>query len=159
MKLIDLIKQAVEELPEGDPRELASYVAQVAPSRELRQLLAEAASDACREYLRYQRNSALDNANNPRPKPKPSKKLAEYRAWWTDLLKSSVEVNSKWKLLGDCTVHDLQYCIDQRNQEIAKLESRNKDYRKLIDLIHFSGVDKVSEIPYETAAQEFGQVA
>jgi hypothetical protein len=156
MKLIDLIRHAAEELAEADPRQLADQVAKLAPSRELRDLLAEAATESCREYLRTQRNQALDNARKPR-KPGPSKKLAGYREWWADVKASMAHIGDKgWKPLGDCTVDDLLYCVEARREEVKSIENRIADYETLITLLRKTKVCTVKEIPYEVAEKAFG---
>lgn len=147
MTLNELIKQAAEDYETADPRELARFVAKAAPEKQLRELFAEAIVDDCRQFVMGQRNKALTAA---RRRPNYSPKLAQRRAWWPDFLAASEHVGKGIrKQLGDCTIVDLQFAIDERKTNIARIQGYIDIYELLIPMMQSHNVTHVRDLPPE----------
>ena len=49
--------------------------------------------------------------------------------------------------MGTCTIDDLQFCVDERTQMVARIEAQARNYRKLIDLMVKHNASTVADLP------------
>lgn len=145
-----LVRQVVEDHAGASVRELAEYVAKLTPEELAADFYVEVLIAYVSDVLRADRNSALSEVTKPTNKSK-SPKLEQRRKWWADLLASRVAVAGKSMRLGDCTVDDLQLCIDERRAHIAHVEGQILNYQKLIQLMTKSGARHVADLPEQSA--------
>lgn len=146
--LNDLIRQVASESNAIDPRKLAEDVASAAPSRQLRELLAEAVVDDCNSYLLATRNRAV--GARPIRRTNTSARLARQRDWWAEFLSASVHIgNGARKALGDCTLSDLQQMINERIACIAGIQTFIDQYETLAGLMRKHKTTHVRDLPRE----------
>ncbi|MFL0172470.1 hypothetical protein [Mycobacterium sp. SMC-13] len=145
-----LVRQVIADHPGASVRELAEYVEKLTPKELVTDFYVEVLSCFVADVLRGDRNRALDGVTNPTGKNK-SPKLEQRRKWWADLLASRVAVAGKSMRLGDCTVDDLQLCIDERRAHIAHVEGQILNYQKLIQLMTKNGARHVADLPEQSA--------
>lgn len=145
MTLGELIRQVAAEVDTVDPRELAQYVAKTAPPKQLRDLFAEAIVDDCRQHLMGQRNDAL---NRPVRRSNHSARLERQRDWWADILDAPVHIGiGCWKPLGDCTVTDLKFLIEQSTVNIARIQVHIEQYELLASMMRSRKASHVRDLP------------
>lgn len=150
--LKELIRQVAEENKSADPRELATHVAASAPGHQLRNLLAEAIVDDCRQHLMTQRNNALDGVR----RTNYSHRLAGQRDWYANLLAARVGfANGDWKALGSCTIDDLTMLIEEHETNIARIQGRINQYELLANLMRQHNATHVRELPREIIESGF----
>ena len=145
-----LVRQVVEDHDGASVRELAEHVEKLTPKESVTGFYVEALAAYVADVLRADRNSALSEVTKPTSKSK-SPKLEQRRKWWSDLLASRVAVAGKSMRLGDCTVDDLQLCIDERRAHIAHVEGQILNYQKLIQLMTKNGARHVADLPEQSA--------
>lgn len=153
VELRTLIREVALDLPEADPREIAQSVAKRTPKANLAAFYAEALVELVTDILRHDRRGAMDHALKERdqPSPKPSNrspKRDERRDWWAEMLSSRVHIgDSEWKTLDLCTVDDLQFCVDERQNNIDRLNGQILNYKQLIQLMVKHGARTVADLP------------
>jgi hypothetical protein len=153
MTLGELIRQVAAECDTVDPRELAQYVAKSAPPRQLRDLFAEAIVDDCRQHLMGRRNDAL---NRPIRRTNHSTRLAHQRDWWADILAQGVHVgDGSWKTLGDCTLPDLKFLINQSMTNIARIQVHIDQYELLASMMRSRKASHVRDLPREVVERRW----
>jgi hypothetical protein len=151
-ELRQLVCEIIADHPQiTDQDKLAGLVADKTPADFLHKFYREALVLVVGEVLRTNRNTALNNALDASPstpaQPKSAKMTAR-RTWWTRMLESQVLVApGKRKFLGDCTIKDLQFCIDTRNQHIAAVAHQIEHYRRLQELLRKHKVATVKKLP------------
>lgn len=150
-ELNSLIREVATDHPGADPREIAQHVAKLTDEDVLVDFYAEALVSGVRAILSAERNHLLDGPPAPEPVKgarRTSPKVDSIRNWWAELLAARVHVgDSNWKTLGACTVDDLQFCVDERKQLIARIETQAQNYQKLITLMVKHGVRTVADLP------------
>lgn len=143
-ELSKLIAKVGKEYAPADPRDFARLVAKEAPQGQLRKLLEEAVIDDCRHRLMSQRNSHIVRRTNA------SAKLERQRDWYAQTIATSVHVgNGKWKQFGDLTIKDLKFCIEERRNDIARIEGYISQYEKVEAAMLEHHVRKVRNLPEE----------
>jgi hypothetical protein len=151
-ELNSLIREVATDHPGADPREIAQHVAKLTEKDVLTEFYAEALVPGVRAILSAERNHLLDGPPASEPvtkgKRRPSPKVDSIRNWWAELLAARVHVgDSHWKTLGTCTVDDLQFCVDERQQLIVRIETQAQNYQKLITLMVKHGARTVADLP------------
>lgn len=154
-ELRSLVREVAAEHPHADPREIARYVAKLTEEEDLQNFYAEALVDVVSQILGAQRRDAMDQ--KPEKQNNKSPKLEQRRNWWKDLLAARVHVGkSEWKVLANCTVDDLQFCINERAAHIAGVQAQIENFKTLAALMVKNGARTVSDLPaqekWETAA-------
>jgi hypothetical protein len=141
--LRDLVREVIAENPDATVQEIAEYVAKLTPEENLMDFFIEALVRIVDEILGAQRRTALDKVS----KGNKSAKLERRRKWWADLLASRVHVGDELKRLGNCTVDDLQLCVDERRNHIRLVEGQIMNYEKLMQMMVKHGARTVEELP------------
>lgn len=145
--LSDLIDKALAELPEGNPRELAAWVAQHTESAALRDYYTEAIVDVIRIRIGAHRNATLNSRKQPW-KPPAHGKNSQRHTWWQQMCSERVHVgNTDYRLFGDCTLRDVQYCVAEREQDMARVAARRDFYQAVAALMVEHHVDTVKDLP------------
>lgn len=148
----DIIRAAAEEQgAEIDLDVLATAVAERTPKNRLMEFYTYALRQLVADVIRADRQMNLDNAMKDRAAPPPSNrspKLKDRRDWWAEMLASHVHLgNSLYKALGDCTIDDLEFCVDERELNIRRIQGQVQNYRQLIQLMVKHGARTVAGLP------------
>lgn len=149
-----LMRQVINDHPDAAPRELAEIAAKLTDQQKILEFYTDALVAVARELLREERNAALSGVANGEPTATPNRsaKLRDRRSWWQRMLDSRVHVGSgRWKRLADCTVEDLRYIINEREDEIAALRININRYQSLIDKMQAHGAKTVADLPEQEA--------
>jgi hypothetical protein len=156
--LTGLIRQAAEDNPLADPRELARIVAKLTPEDELLAFYEEALVDACRHLLADIRNTAFagptrTQARAPRSgHTNKSAKVKQRREWWDEVLAAQVHVGrGKWQPIAVCTIDDLEFAKAEREKQIVKLTGTIVHYEQLISLLKRHHKKTVGQLPRQTS--------
>ena len=130
------IREVAAEQPEATPGEIASTVATLTKGSDLRRFLEEALYPLVCDLLRGGRRNAMDNAlgGNPGGGGR-SYKLEERREHFAQLMSERVRGSDGWKLVGDCTIEDLRFCIQRRHELIARTHNQINNFEQLIALM------------------------
>lgn len=140
--LTTLIRSVADEYPDAHPHKIARLVAERTDSADLQEFYAAALEPLVVDRLRQDRNATLNS------KQGRSAKVERRRSWWARVLRERVHVGeSKWKPLGDCTVDDLDFCIDERRHQIGALMGQIAKYETIRDAMLVHGADVVAELP------------
>lgn len=144
-----LIREVAADHPHAAPSEIARHVAKLTPADDLIDFYSEALTQICTQLLGHDRRQLMDGPcdDTTGSKSPNSSKLRERRTWWANLLASRVPVGEEWKQLGDCTVDDLQFCIDERRAHIAGVEKQINNFEHLIHLMEANGAQIARDLP------------
>jgi hypothetical protein len=146
-ELRDLIREVMDDHPRADPRELARHVAKLTPKADVMTFYEDTLVDYVSSMLRTERNTALDAA---RPKGNYSKKLQRCRDGWKALCASRVHIGqTQWKLLGDCTVDELEFCASERRENATENIRRAEEYERYAELMREHRAKKFRDLPPE----------
>ena len=161
-ELRTLIRQVAQDNPESSLREIAEYVAKLTPEDDREAFYVEALGAVVLNVVGQDRRVSMDgpaprskgNSNDSAPRSKgnsnSSPKLRERAAWWDQLKAQRVQVNGDTKLIGNCTVDDLQACVDEREKQIAGFQAQIANFQSLIALMVKHGARTVDDLPPQT---------
>lgn len=146
-RLRELMRSAAQ--PNMTPIELAHQAAKQIPPQDIPDLLGDLLVPIARDVLRDITPPPDKPAPHAQPTPRPpSPKLEQRRNWWNDMLANRVHIgNGAQKVLADCTIDDLTFCIKERESTIEKLDTQLRNYRQLINLMLKHGAYTVSGLP------------
>lgn len=144
VRLRELVRQVVADHPGATIRELAEYVAKLTDDADVTEFYTVLLERLVDEVLSHQRRGAMDRNLKARNR---SPKLEQRRRWWADLLAARVHVGATLKTVGECTVDDLQVCVDERQVHIERVQSQILNYQKLIELMVKHGARTVADLP------------
>jgi hypothetical protein len=150
-----LIKGQIASNPYASAEELALLVANATPAADLKAFYAHLLVGACRSVANQHRTGSKHGSPKPRPAPTPrpsppSPKLEARRSWWADMLAVEVDVANGRKLLGDCTITDVQFCVKDRQLGIERISDQIANLERLIALMGEHKVTTVRELPEQT---------
>lgn len=142
LSLTALIREVVTENPEAQARKLAQMVAERTSVDDLRDFYAFALEPMVQDQIRQDRNTTMNS------KQGRSAKLEQRRSWWARMCAQRVHVGeSTWKALGDCGADDLEFCINERREQVGALLGQIAKYEVIRDALAAHGVDTVAELP------------
>ena len=140
--LTALIRSVADENPDAHPHKIARLVAERTDPEELHGFYVVALDGLVADRIRCDRNATLNSRDCRSPK------VERRRNWWARTLRERVHVGgSQWKPLGDCTVDDLDFCIDERRQQIGALMGQIAKYETIRDALLAHGADVVAALP------------
>jgi len=145
INLRELIRAVAADMPgDANPSDIAEKVDGQLSTQDRKSLFVSLLSYEVASVLRVERRHAFAGRTPP---PAKSAKLTQRRSWWESMCESRVHVGrGEWKQLGSCTVDDLQFCIDERRQQIAQLNGQIVNFTALLDALELRGVETVSEL-------------
>jgi hypothetical protein len=148
-ELRTLIRQVAQDNPESSLREIAEYVAKLTPEDDREAFYVEALGAVVLYVVGQDRRGSMDGPA-PAPRSNSSAKLRRRAAWWDQLKAQRVQVNGDTKLIGHCTVDDLQACVDEREKRIAGFQAQIANFQSLINLMVKHGSRTVDDLPPQT---------
>lgn len=83
----------------------------------------------------------------PPPRPQQSPKVAAIREAWRKALRQRIATGQGHKFLADCTVVDLEYAADQREQHAKRTQARADQLRTLAGLMRDHDAKTLAEVP------------
>ena len=149
INLRELIREVAADMSdESTPHDIAIKVAESVPMNQVKALFVESLGEIVRRVVGFDRQASLTNVvKGGTSTPAKSAKLKQRRSWWEAMCESRVHIGKgEWKLIGSCTVDDLQFCIDERQQQIAQLNGQIVNFTALLDALERTGVETVSEL-------------
>lgn len=147
-----LIRNITESMPDdATPEDIAHVVIAQAGDELIAKLLLEMVTEAVRRVLNADQRRAVSNVSNAVSNgpggPPPSYKQQQSRDWWTQELRARTTVGmNKHKLLGDCTIEDLKYCIAIREVLISQTQAQIVNYEKIIAAMKRHNATVVSDL-------------
>lgn len=140
--LSDLIGAVAADFPDAHPHKLARLVAERTDADDMFEFYVTALERVVGDRIRVSRNATL-NSNSGR-----SPKVEQRRAWWQRVLAERVHVGeSKYKPIGDCTVENLLFCINERRDQIGALEGQIAKFEAIVAAMQSHGVATAGELP------------
>lgn len=161
-KLREHIRSVMAKYPDLQPCAIAHIVATTTPKENLVDWYESTLGSAVLNVIAADRNRALNKALASK-KPAPddgyiSPKVKGIRNWWVEMMECKVRAEDGHKLLGDCTIADLKFCVEERRQDITELENRISQYELLIRMMQDHDVQTVRELP-EPKREELQQAS
>jgi hypothetical protein len=153
--LYTLIRQITEantgpNNPIPNPQELARLVVKAIPQQDYPEHLQTALAPLCATQLRSMRNNALHGAIGARRKRREGVGINDLvRDWWSELLETTLPINGSLKRMGDCTVEDLDWAIDSRQQLMNSIHTEIDYYTYLRSELKTRNVTHVRDLPGE----------
>lgn len=135
ISLRDLIRKVAADHPGESPTLIAHYVAKKTPHALIEEFYTQALRGVVNEVLGYSRRSSMDRALSGAAAAPVSAKLAERRRYFSSMMEESVRGREGWKLLGDCTIDDLKFCIEDRLALIDRTQGQIDYYSRIICLM------------------------
>lgn len=140
--LYALVREVAASHVGAHPHKLARLVAEATDPSDMLDFYVAALEKVVADMIRTGRNATMNN------KQGRSAKLADRVSWWQRMLREQVSVGGGvWKLLGDCTIDDLFYCISERRDQIAAIECQIVKYETIAAAMREHGVDTVGQLP------------
>lgn len=140
--LAALIRDVVAEHPNAHPHKIARVVAERTEPDDLYNFYVASLERMVAERIRVDRNATMNSKQGRSPK------VEQRKSWWARMLRERVHVgDSTWKALGDCGVDDLDFCINERLDQIGALEGQILKYQTIRAAVLTHGVDTVAELP------------
>lgn len=137
-----LVRTVAAEHPEVPSNKLAQLVAEATDPADLPEFYIAALQPLVSDMIRLNRNAAL---NSPKGR---SPKREDRASWWQQVLGERVYVGeARWKTLGDCTFDDLQFCIGERQDQIAALQGQIVKYEVIAAAMQQHAAEKVADLP------------
>jgi hypothetical protein len=135
-ELRKLVREVAAEHPGSPPSEVARFVAKLTADEHLRDFYAEAMTGYVAEVLGQHRRDSMDKAlNKNHAGSNKSPKLEARRKHFEQMMSERVKGRDGWKLVGDCTIDDLRYCIQERITQIQRTQHQISNYELLINLM------------------------
>lgn len=142
MTLNELIREVVAEYPHSHPHDVARFVAKRTSEDDLLNFYTTAITPMVMNQIRMSRNATLNS------KKGRSANVEDIRNWWQRLMKERVHIgDSKYVDFGDCTIENLEFCISERAEQIAALNTQIGKYQVFIDAMVAHGVERVADLP------------
>ena len=129
----------------SDPADVAEAVFGLTPPEAIPEAYRSLLRNVAREAMRMERATS-DDREDTRRAPQPSAKVAAIRAMHDKWLRQRVCPNGDWKMLGDCTITDIQAIAEERREIAAKNEAVAKEFDTLADRMARQGVTYVREL-------------
>lgn len=158
--LREFIAEVCDTFPTADPAIIAIEVLNRIPRVHYRAALEQALPSLVNQVISRQRHNipaatftaGASAATGVRvaERAAPSWKVIGIRETWQRLLRDRINVGpepSEWKFLSDCTVPDLHYAADVRDEHARRNAARAAQYRQLAALLVEHGVDTVGNLP------------
>lgn len=90
---------------------------------------------------------------HPRPTAVRSAKVAGVRDWWTSFVNERVQVNGEYKLMGACTVPDIEIMVLDRRDRAARLSAHADKFEALAAQMRATGAVTVKDLDRERVKQ------
>ncbi len=129
-----LVREVIADHPGANPTELAGYVAKLTPQQQILDFYAEALHGYVAEIVGFDRRSSMDKALGRNVKNR-SAKLVNRRLHFAAMMTESVRAAEGWKQVGDCTIDDLRFCIQERVVTIERTQRQISNFEQLVDLM------------------------
>ena len=140
--LTALIREVAAGHPDLPPDKIAQLVADQTPPADVRDFYILALGSLVMDCIRMDRNATMNSKRSRSPK------LEQRRSWWARMLRERVHVGaSTWKPLGDCGADDLDFCINERREQVGALQGQIAKFWVIRDALAAHGVDTVAELP------------
>lgn len=137
-----LIGEVIAEHADAHPHKIARLVAECTSPDDVHDFYVQALERMVTDMVRKSRNSALASPQGRSPK------VEQRRSWWARILRERVHVGeSKWKPLGECTVGDLDFCIEERHSQIEALQTQIGKYDTIRAAMLTHGATTVADLP------------
>lgn len=142
LTLTALIREIAEANPECHPHKIARLVAERTEPDDLFEFYVSALERLVSDRIRVDRNKTLNSGKGR------SAKLEERRSWWARFLSERVYVGEhRYKLMAECTIDDLTYCIKEREDQIGALRGQIAKYETIIAAMAVHGAGCVGDLP------------
>jgi hypothetical protein len=160
VKLRELIRQIADDNPTATPNEIVDKVVDQTSDDDIREFFRTAVRNDVLDVLRVDRNAAMVEAlseqtpSRPvRRTPNKSSKVEGIRSAWQMFLAGRVRVADGYKLVGDCTLADVEFILKYRAGLVADIEALSAKWRTQVrDRMLALGVDRVRDLPEPEAA-------
>ena len=156
MKLRELIRSVADANPSADPSEIVTLVVEQTPDNLVREYFRNAVRGAVLEVLRSDRNADLiESTSSGRPVrriPNRSSKVDGIRSAWQNFLADRVLGADGYKLVGDCTLADVDFIIKARESLIADVEAINARWKGLRERMIETVAARIRDLPEPKAA-------
>jgi hypothetical protein len=140
--LNDLIRDTIANHPRWDPYKIAATVAELVAPEDLPAFFLATLEPYVVSRMGQARNYSLNSPKSHSPK------LAERRTWWERVKREKVFVGDyQWKAVRNCTLDDLRFVIEQRQQMIGALQGQILKYETIAAAMEEHGADTVDDLP------------
>lgn len=119
------------------PDDIAEQVAAQTPPDDVPVLYQRLLRDVAREAIRLENMGATQP---PRTVPNRSSRVQAIKQAHTTYYDQRVFAGGVWKLLGDCSVEDVQDLVAQRIDVAARNMAKAKEFEVLVDRMERAGV-------------------
>ena len=157
--LTNALREALNTTTLTDPDDLAHEVIDILGPERLDDAAEEALIYWVRSHTSRSRQGVPDellvDTGTPasfRPAPNRSAKVAGIRDWWSSFITERVNVDGEWKLMGDCTVPDVEALAAARREIASKNLAHADRYAALADRMRAEGVATVQDLAQEKVA-------
>lgn len=140
--LAALIGEVMAEHADAHPHKIARLVAERTSPDDVHDFYVAALERMVTDMVRGHRNRSLNSPQGRSPK------VEQRRSWWARVLRERVHVGeSTWKPLGECTVGDLDFCIEERHHQIEALRTQIGKYDTIRAAMLTHGATTVADLP------------
>lgn len=143
-------RQVIADTSLTDPHDIAAAVFDMTPADQIADLYRTALVKIADEAIRFANMQARKPAIPVMPNK--SSKVAAIRAAHIGYFDQRVNVSGEWKMLGDCTVPDLDVLIETRRNVAAKNNAIADEYAQLRDRMVKAGAKVARDVEMEAAA-------
>lgn len=142
------ISTKLQEAVNPGPHLVAQEVANEVPDHLLRKTLATALIAIVGDSIRSQRNHQINSNGSSKWKG-----VAEdIESGVVDFLRLNVFCG-EWKFMGECTADDLDYKVDELNEEALELQDTAERYQKIANKMRQKKLTTVSDLPKKEIAK------
>lgn len=155
--LRDLIRSVIQQHPTEQIPDLIKRVVEETQEHEVHEFLSEALHpvvyDVIKDHRNYVMNQApprITNAELKKPQIR-SLKQEQIANWYAQLLTTRVSTASgEQKLMGDCTLEDMDFLISVRQNQVSDLKKKVEDLTRIRNHMEAHGAHILREAPEMT---------
>lgn len=141
-KLRELIRDICEQFPNADTHKIARLVAERTEADDMFEFYVIALDRLVQDRIRGDRNATLNSKQGRSPK------IEQRKSWWKKVLLERLYVgDATYKALGDCTIDNLLFCINERTNQIGALQGQIDKYQTIVVAMQKAGATTVRDLP------------
>jgi len=151
MQLRSFVRDIAARRPRSQPDVIAAAVVKNTPPEMVLAFYEQALRMVVPDLLRLERNTAIAAMRRPpSTRQSVSANVAAIRSVkWENIFRSKICTGTGWKLVGDCTADDLDFCAVARRKDAALVVAQAEFYEDLALRMRKAGVETARELDPE----------
>lgn len=142
-----LIREVLEDLPDGSTRDVATEVASRTPSDRTTEFYTEALLSNVAQVIARSRNVAMDRVFGIVRRTNHSPRIERRKNNWAVLMDEELVFGGQRKRIGDCNKADLMSAAQYRRNLAESITSSAERLEMLADALDRHGVEYARELP------------